>query len=75
MSTIENRELTITDPESGSSVTFVREGSVVKIQSAFFAERHVERKVPLVLSAADRRTLIDFLNMGEYRQLTYGEAR
>jgi hypothetical protein len=75
MSVTEKRELTLTDDEGGSSISLSRNGSTVTIDSMRIYENHNGEKIPLELNAADRRKLIDFLNMGEYRELTYEESR
>lgn len=75
MSNTESRELTITDTDGGSSITLTRDGGTVKIESAYFYTNHQEQKSPLVLDGDDRVALMDFLNMGEYRKLSYEERR
>lgn len=75
MSFSESREITITDEDGGSSISLKREGSTVTIEHVYIYENHAGDKVPQVLSAVDRRALIDFLNMGEYQELPYGERR
>jgi hypothetical protein len=75
MSFREVREITITDADGGSSVDLKRKGHQITITRAVFYTNHEGTQIPLELSAADRRALIDFLNMGEYQELPYGESR
>jgi len=71
----ETRELTITDADGGSSIDLRRDGHSITITRLFLYTNHENQKIPLQLSPADRRALIDFLNMGEYRELSYEESR
>lgn len=75
MSFTEKRELEISDQAGGGSVTFERDGSTVRITRTVYYTNHQNEQPPIELDAADRRALMDFLNMGEYRELPYGEAR
>lgn len=75
MSTTERRELQLHDEDGGSTIELTREGHEVTIESVSFYKNHLGNAVPLSLTTEDRIALIDFLNMGEYRRLSYGEAR
>lgn len=75
MSATESGELTLTDVNGGSSISLSRKGNVVTIDHVHFYTNHEDTKIPLELDTADRRALIDFLNMGEYRELSYEERR
>jgi len=70
----EKRQLRISS-DAGGSVSFERDGNTVSITQTVYYTNHQENECPIVLDDADRRKLIDFLNMGEYRELTYGESR
>jgi hypothetical protein len=74
MSHDEKRQLTISS-DAGGSISLERDGNTVSITQAVFYTNHQENACPVILDDADRRKLIDFLNMGEYRELTYGESR
>ena len=75
MSFTEKRELEISDQAGGGSVTFERDGSTVRITRTVYYRNHQDNETPIELDAADRRALMDFLNMGEYRELSYEERR
>lgn len=75
MSFTEKRELEIDDPAGGGSITFERDGSNVRITRTVFYTNHQNEQPPIELDASDRRALMEFLNMGEYRELSYGEDR
>lgn len=70
----EKRQLRISS-DAGSSISFERDGNTVSITQSVYYSNHEGNECPIVVAAADRRKLIDFLNMGEYRELTYGESR
>jgi hypothetical protein len=73
MSFTEKRELRINSVEGGS-ISLQREGNDVSIvQTVYY--RNDAGDVPIQLDDVDRRKLMEFLNMGEYRELTYGESR
>lgn len=74
MSFTEKRELTISS-DVGGSISLQRDGNEVSITQAMFYTNHQDVDCPIVLDDADRRKLIDFLNMGEYRELSYEERR
>lgn len=70
----EKRQLRISS-DVGGSISLERDGNTVSITQTVFYRNHQEEDCPIVLDDADRRKLIDFLNMGEYRELTFGESR
>lgn len=70
----EKRQLQISS-DAGGSVSFERDGNTVSITQTVYYRNHQEADCPIVLDSADRRKLIDFLNMGEYRELSYEESR
>jgi hypothetical protein len=74
MSHEEKRQLTISS-DAGGSVSLERDGNTVSITQTLYYSNHQDTECPIILDAADRRALIDFLNMGEYRQLSYEESR
>lgn len=75
MSFTEKRELEISDRDGGGSITLERDGSAIRITRVVFYSNHQDQEPPIELDAADRRALMDFLNMGEYRELSYEERR
>jgi hypothetical protein len=74
MSHDEKRQLTISS-DAGGAISFERDGNTVSITQTVFYRNHQEVDCPIVLDEADRRKLMDFLNMGEYRALSYEESR
>jgi len=74
MSHDEKRQLKISS-DAGGSISLERDGDTVSIIQTVYYRNHQDVDCPIVLDHADRRKLIDFLNMGEYRELTYGESR
>lgn len=70
----EKRQLRISS-DAGGSVSFERDGNAVSITQTVYYSNHAGADCPIVLDDADRRKLIDFLNMGEYRALSYEESR
>ena len=75
MSHNEKRQMTIISSDDSGSISLERDGSTVAITQAVFYRNHQEAECPVILDAADRRALIEFLNMGEYRELSYEEQR
>lgn len=75
MSFTEKRELEISDPDGGGSITFERDGGTVRITRTVFYTNHGGEQPPIELDGNDRVALLDFLNMGEYRALSYEERR
>jgi hypothetical protein len=75
MSFTDKRELEIDDPAGGGSITFERDGSTVRITRTVFYTNHAGEQPPIELDTSDRRALMDFLNLGEYRRLSYEEGR
>lgn len=73
MAVMETRSIAITGKEGGS-IDLERQGTSVTITQTIYQERD-GRAMPIELDASDRRALMAFLNMGEYRELTYEEAR
>lgn len=74
MSVQEKRELTI-NSDVGGSISLERNGAEVSVTQTVFYANYRDAECPIVLETADRLALIDFLNMGEYRRLSSGEAR
>lgn len=74
MSHDEKRQLQISS-DVGGSISLERDGNTVSITQTVYYRNHQDVECPIVLDDTDRRKLIDFLNMGEYRQLSYEESR
>lgn len=75
MSHEEKRQLTIISSDDSGSISLERDGSTVSITQAVFYRNHQSEECPVILDPADRQALIEFLNMGEYRKLSYEESR
>lgn len=75
MSFTEKRELHVVSSDDSGSMSLSRNGTEVSITQVVFYTNYRNEQCPILLDDATRRKLIEFLNMGEYRELSYEERR